>query len=300
MSQSLSLPSSISIADPDRLVLPTKASLSQNASKMKPLGIALIIIGAVGAILAAAAIVVGALGIALGALPAVGVLGMGITFAAICITTIAIGIFFNKRSYWHDQEYIDKQSKKAMSSNFDQIIKELPWDQIKSQHIISKKALQKKFFDAIQNSDYRTVVGKYKKIIDLHGFIKWSDLKNKLQTESVNLDGSQFKAAYGDQPCQDQVIEVNDAWYKNKIEKGVKGLTYNQITTTFAIERRLGILTDKFIAEVLPYDEIVAGFGWQAIRSQTIISSSSLIDKFFQQIKKLTYKEVIQKISSRY
>lgn len=281
--------------DVDRIPLKTEARGCQNRQNMRILAIVMIAFSSLGLLLAGTAITAGALSITVGALSASTLLGAGIAVAAALIAIIALGIFLLKSPYWQDPLYMYEQSQRALAMPFDDIVKNFPWEHIKSQHLISYNALHRKFFNAIKDLDYNSVITKYGSLIREHSFIKWADLKHLLTTEAQNMNSEQFKKTYGNQPCLDGVVEANDLWYSTMVKNGIKNLTYNEIASRFSAERATGVLEDQYIAEILPFDEIVIGFSWEQIKRHHIISYEAFKKKFFDRIASMEYSTVIAK-----
>lgn len=237
--------------DPDRIPLPNKATGFKSERNMKITGVAMIAIGATGAITSAASIVAGIMGMSVGFLPAGVLIGVGIGSLAASISSVATGVFLLKKGYWEDQTFVDKKSLDALNMSFDDVVKSFGWKHITSQHLISNKALRKKFFEKIDLLDYNTVVRSHGHEIREHGFIGWNELKSKLIQEASTINAESFKQRYGDQPLRDGVVDAKDDFYTTMMKNGIKDLPYHKIVTDFAEERSKKVLTNDFIAEVL-------------------------------------------------
>lgn len=283
------------IFDVDRLPIREKATGCQNRQNMRIVAVITIVLSSLGVLLAAAAITAGALGMTVGILSASALIGGGIGGIAALIATIALSIYLLKCPYWKDPAYMYEQSQRAMAMPFDDIVKNFPWEQIHSQHLISQKALHRKFFEAIKGLDYKAVIAKYRPLILEQRFIEWSALKELLTKEAQDMNSQTYKKTYGDQPVLDGVVNQHDPWFANMAKNGIKNLTYNQIASGFAAERSQGVITDQYIADILPFDEIVIGFSWDQIKSHNIISYNAFKAKFFDRIHTMSYPDVITK-----
>jgi len=238
-------------SDPDRLLLPNAPAWYENERNMRITGIALIVIGAVGVVLGAAAIALGAMGLSMGALPAVGLIGVGVGGIVASVAVIATGIFLLKKDYWNDQSFVDQQSLHAMKMPFDQLIQTFGWEKVQGQHLISTRAVRGKFFDKIEHMEYSSVIQQHRFDILQQRFIAFSELKPKLVAEAHNMTAPAFKAKYGDQPVVDGVIDATDTFYVDMIKRAIRILAYHRICQEYGTEYANGIITKQDITNAL-------------------------------------------------
>lgn len=300
---------SIHAIDSQRIPLPNKAKGLQNQKHMKITAIALLTLGALGVLLGVAALTAGGFGIAMGGLPSVGLIAIGVGLSMASMTSIALGIFFLKRPYWKDQAYVDQQAAKATGMSFDQIVKTFGWKWIQTQQLISYPALKKKFLERIESLDYRTIVREYGNAIQQQTFISWKDLKDKLTHEAQAMTAKTFRQTYGDQPLNKGVIDANDAWYQQMIlaEIHQEKLSIEQILQRHGwLIFELNIIQgnafrEQFLKEIKNDSllQIINTYGWKILDHHLALPADlhSFALKACEEVQ--TFEELVNQLSDR-
>lgn len=234
------------VNDPDRIPLLDPPSCLYDQRKMHITAIALTILGSLGGMLAVASFITTAI---------LATVSTMLTLALIATATsaalIGIGILLLRRSYWYDQEYVDQESIRTHTMNFQEVVDLYGWDRINEQHLISNNALKQKFLQFIAGKNYLAVVADHGQQISQNHFFDWRELHKTLEAEAKGMSATQFKAHYGDQPLDDGVIDRNDKWYLDMLHAGIEDIPYHQIVQEYATELRRGFLTNAYLTDVL-------------------------------------------------